>query len=180
MFGSGRSVIYADMWAAVLSDVPKALLASFLATLLVVVIAFRGGKSSAIVIASLLAGECLLLGLLSLGQVKLNFLNSHRAAAHVRHQRRLCVVNIMERYREGVRAARSPRFARRGARWCSVRGHAARPFCPWPAPRTTRFGAWESRRCRGGDVLLAAVLLPPAALTWLDARRARRTKADAP
>ncbi|MFO0593521.1 MAG: MMPL family transporter [Polyangiaceae bacterium] len=180
VFGSGRSVIYADMWAAVLSDVPKALLASFLATLLVVVIAFRGGKSSAIVIASLLAGECLLLGLLSLGQVKLNFLNFIALpltfGISVDY-----AVNIMERYREGgpgsaLAAVRSTGGAVVLCSMTTLLGYLALARSKNYAVRSMGVAAVL------GEVtcLLAAVLLLPAALTWLDARRARRTKADAP
>ena len=44
--GSGRAVIYADMWAAIVHDVPIAVVLSFAATVLVVVLAFRGGRSS--------------------------------------------------------------------------------------------------------------------------------------
>ena len=41
IYGSGRAVIYADMWDAIVSDVPRAVVVSFLATLCVIALAFR-------------------------------------------------------------------------------------------------------------------------------------------
>ena len=73
--GSGRAVIYADMWAAIVHDVPIAVVLSFAATVLVVVLAFRGGRSSFAVLGSLWAGVFWMIGLLVVLKVKLNFLN---------------------------------------------------------------------------------------------------------
>jgi uncharacterized protein len=73
--GSGRAVIYADMWAAIIDDVPRAVLFSLGATLLVVVVAFRGGRQALAVIAALLIGVAWMAGLLVAMKVKLNFLN---------------------------------------------------------------------------------------------------------
>src|SRR5262249_40540249 len=73
--GSGRAVIYADMWAAVIDAVPPAVSFSFLATLLVVVVAFRGRRAAFVVIAALLVGIAWLAGAFVLFGVKLNFLN---------------------------------------------------------------------------------------------------------
>jgi predicted RND superfamily exporter protein len=75
ILGSGRAVIYADMWAAVVEDVPKAVLLSFGATVLVVPLAFRRGKASLAVIGALLMGVAWMGGLLVLLGVRLNFLN---------------------------------------------------------------------------------------------------------
>ncbi len=73
--GSGRAVIYADMWNAVLADVPLAVVVSFLATLAIVALAFRDRRSTVRVILSLLVGVFWTVGLLALLKVKLNFLN---------------------------------------------------------------------------------------------------------
>ena len=73
--GSGRAVIYADMWNAILHDVPKALVVSFLATLGIVVLAFRKVRPSAQVILTLLVGIFWMVGMLALAGFKLNFLN---------------------------------------------------------------------------------------------------------
>src|SRR5262249_35244674 len=47
VLGSGRAVIYADMWAAIVADVPPAVMVSFLATLAIVLVAFRGRRAAA-------------------------------------------------------------------------------------------------------------------------------------
>ncbi|MGZ6079549.1 MAG: efflux RND transporter permease subunit [Myxococcaceae bacterium] len=73
--GSGRAVIYADMWNAILHDVPKALGVSFLATLAIVLVAFRKLGPSAQVILTLLVGVSWMVGMLDLAGFKLNFLN---------------------------------------------------------------------------------------------------------
>lgn len=75
VLGSGRAVIYADMWAQVIEDAPKAVWLSLGATVLVVFLAFRAGRSSLVVLGSLLVGAAWMLGLLVLLGVKLNFLN---------------------------------------------------------------------------------------------------------
>lgn len=75
ILGSGRAVIYADMWASVIEDVPKAVWLSFGATVLVVLLAFRRGKSTIAVLGALLVGIAWMLALLVVFDVKLNFLN---------------------------------------------------------------------------------------------------------
>jgi uncharacterized protein len=73
--GSGRAVIYADMWHAILQDVPRAVVVSFLATLCIVALAFRSWRPTMRVILSLLVGVSWTVGLLALLNFKLNFLN---------------------------------------------------------------------------------------------------------
>jgi predicted RND superfamily exporter protein len=75
VLGSGRAVIYADMWAAILSDVPKAVSFSFLATLAVVIASFRFQRAALGVALALLVGVAWMTGALALLGVKLNFLN---------------------------------------------------------------------------------------------------------
>ncbi len=73
--GSGRAVIYADIWAAVVDDVPKAVLLSLMATALVVLVAFRFGRPALAVLGALVVGVAWMVGLLTLLHVRLNFLN---------------------------------------------------------------------------------------------------------
>lgn len=73
--GSGRAVIYADMWSAVIDDIPPAVLVSLAATILVVVVAFRAGRPALAVLGSLLVGIAWMAGVLVLLGVKINFLN---------------------------------------------------------------------------------------------------------
>jgi predicted RND superfamily exporter protein len=73
--GSGRAVIYADMWQAVIDAVPPAVCFSFLATLAVVLVAFRGKPQAFIVVGALLVGISWLGGLFALLHIRVNFLN---------------------------------------------------------------------------------------------------------
>ena len=75
VLGSGRAVIYADIWAAIIGDVPRAVLVSLAFTLFVVALAFRVGFAAAAVMGSLLAGVAWMTGMLGVLDVKLNFLN---------------------------------------------------------------------------------------------------------
>jgi hypothetical protein len=75
VLGSGRAVIYADMWAAIQADVPKAIFCSFLSTILVVVVSFRLRRSAGSVLFALLLGVAWMTGGLALLGAKLNFLN---------------------------------------------------------------------------------------------------------
>jgi hypothetical protein len=75
IIGSGRAVIYADMWSAILADMPKAIVVSFAATLLVVVASFRGQRGGLAVVFSLLVGVAWMTGMLAVVGVRLNFLN---------------------------------------------------------------------------------------------------------
>jgi predicted RND superfamily exporter protein len=166
--GSGRAVIYADMWAAVIDDVPPAIAFSFAATLLVVIIAFRAGRASIAVIGALLVGIGWMGGLLVLAKVRLNFLNF--IALPITFGIGVdYAVNIVERYtREGAGGAVSAVRNTGGAViLCSM---------------TTTLGYLallgsmnEGVKSLGaaavlGEVscLLAAVIVLPAALWWLD------------
>jgi hypothetical protein len=75
VLGSGRAVIYADMWAAVIRAIPLAVTFSFLSTAVVILVAFRAGRGSLLVLGALLVGIGWLGGLFALLHVRLNFLN---------------------------------------------------------------------------------------------------------
>ncbi len=75
ILGSGRAVIYADIWAALVSDVPRLVILSLTLTLLVVALCFRLGSATVIVFASLLGGIAWMTGALALTNMRLNFLN---------------------------------------------------------------------------------------------------------
>jgi uncharacterized protein len=75
ILGSGRAVIYADMWDAILADVPPAVAASFTATLFIVAFAFRKRRPIAEVMFALLVGVLWMVGAVAVLRVKLNFLN---------------------------------------------------------------------------------------------------------
>jgi len=168
IIGSGRAVIYADIWEAVLSDVPIAVVVSLLCTLIVVVVAFRRGFASLAVLLALVAGVFWMIGLLAIFGVKLNFLNF--IALPITFGIGVdYAVNVMQRYRrEGsggvIRAVRETGGA---VVLCSL---------------TTTFGYLALVRSMNhavrslgiasvlGEVacLLAAVIVLPAVLAWRD------------
>lgn len=169
--GSGRAVIYADMWAAIVDDVPSAVVFSLLATLLVVIIAFRGGRPALAVIAALLVGVAWMAGLLVVMKVKLNFLNF--IALPITFGIGVdYAVNIVQRYtREGAGGALTAVRETGGAViLCSLTttlGYLALVRSHNHAVRSLGVAAVL------GEVacLLAAVLVLPAALVWLDRRQ---------
>jgi hypothetical protein len=73
--GSGRAVIFADTLKAVVEDAPKAMAASLAGTWLVVLAAFRGGRASWAVLATLMLGVAAMVAFLAIKQLKLNFLS---------------------------------------------------------------------------------------------------------
>ena len=79
VYGSGRSVIFADMLTAVVEEGPQAAFLAALMTIIVVVVAFnrgrRGLRATSLVLGSLGVGLCWMGALLYLAQVKINFLN---------------------------------------------------------------------------------------------------------
>ncbi len=75
VLGSGRAVIYADMWQAVVDDIPKAVVLAFLATLAVVLIMLRRRRATLLVAAVVIQGSALTAGALGFLGIKLNFIN---------------------------------------------------------------------------------------------------------
>jgi predicted RND superfamily exporter protein len=169
--GSGRAVIYADMWRQILQDAPRAVFLSLGATALVVLLAFRRSRASFYVLGSLLAGVSWMVGLLALLRVKINFLNfvvlPITFGIGVDY-----AVNIVQRYlREGPGSALLATRETGGAvTLCSL----TTMFGYLALVRSNNFGV-RSLGLAGflGEVccLLAAMLLLPSALVWLDRRR---------
>lgn len=168
--GSGRAVIYADMWAAVIDDVPPAVMFSLAATMLVVVIAFRGGRAAFAVLGALLVGVAWMAGLLVVMNVKLNFLNFIALpltfGIGVDY-----AVNIVQRYsREGTGGALTAVRETGGAViLCSLTttlGYLALVGSENHAVRSLGVAAVLGEL----TCLLAAVLVLPAALIWRDRR----------
>ncbi|WP_437321036.1 efflux RND transporter permease subunit [Sorangium sp. So ce385] len=169
--GSGRAVIYADMWAAVIDDVPPAVLFSLAATVLVVLVAFRGGRPAFAVLGALLVGVFWMAGLLVLLGVKLNFLNFIALpltfGIGVDY-----AVNIVQRYaREGAGGALTAVRETGGAViLCSLTttlGYLALVRSQNHAVRSLGVAAVLGELA----CLFAAVLVLPAALLWRDRRR---------
>ncbi|HZF56310.1 MAG TPA: MMPL family transporter [Polyangiaceae bacterium] len=171
--GSGRAVIYADMWAAIISDVPPSIFASFAATLLVVIVAFRAGRAAVAVLLSLLIGVAWMAGVLVLMRVKLNFLNFIALpltfGIGVDY-----AVNIVQRFvHEGAGGAlKAVRETGGAVILCSLTttlGYLALVGSENFAVRSMGVAAVI------GEVtcLLAAVLVLPAGLLWIDGSRSK-------
>lgn len=72
---AGRAPIFADMIESIFVDGPKAVLASGLMTLLLVVLSFRTLRDRALTLVALVVGVVWMTGVLALMGTKLNFLN---------------------------------------------------------------------------------------------------------
>ena len=174
VLGSGRAVIYADIWAAIIADVPRAVLVSLACTLVVVAIAFRRRFALAVTMAALLAGVAWMTGGLGASGVRLNFLNF--IALPITFGIGVdYAVNVMQRYlRDGVGSAlRAVRATGSAVILCSLTtalGYLALVKSDNYAVRSLGIAAVA------GEIacLVVAVLLLPAALVWRDGPRPRR------
>jgi len=96
--GSGRAVIFADMIYSVGEDAPRAIFASALGTIVIILLAFRGNPLAFGVFVPWLVGIATLLAYMHLKQIHLNFLNfvaipiTIGIGAEYAH-------NVMQRYR---------------------------------------------------------------------------------
>ncbi len=72
---AGRAPVFADMISAILTDGPKAIAASFTATLLLVLLAFRDLRQRLFTMVALLLGIAWMAGTMAAVGMKLNFLN---------------------------------------------------------------------------------------------------------
>ncbi len=166
--GSGRAVIYADMWSAIVDDVPPAVLFSFGATVLAVIIAFRAGRAAVAVIAALLVGVGWMAGFLILMKVKLNFLNF--IALPITFGIGVdYAVNVVQRYvREGAGGAIEAIRETGGAViLCSLTTTLG--YFALVTSHNRAVGSLGKAAVIGEiSCLLAAVIVLPAGLMWLD------------
>ena len=72
---AGRAPVFADMISAIVTDGPKTILASFVATLLLVLFAFKALRQRLFTMVALLLGIAWMAGTMALAGMKLNFLN---------------------------------------------------------------------------------------------------------
>lgn len=171
VLGSGRAVIYADMWSAVVDDVPPAVLFSLAATILAVLLAFRRGRPSLYVLGALLLGIGWMALALVLMEVKLNFLNF--IALPITFGIGVdYAVNIVQRYtREGTGGAIAAVRETGGAVvLCSLTtalGYVALVRSSNHAVRSMGIAAVIGEL----TCLFAAVIVLPAALVWMEGRK---------
>jgi len=178
ILGSGRAVIFADMWQAILSDVPKAVAVSFAGTLLVITLAFRKRRGATrSVMLALLVGVFWMSGTLALAGLKLNFLNF--MALPVTFGIGVdYAVNIVQRdqeLRDPLEVLRRTGGAVILCSFTTLLGYLA-------LVRSVNFGIRSLGIAAGiGEIscLLAAVLVLPAALIWWRSWRTGRDAARA-
>ena len=190
--GSGRSVIFADMILSVVEDAPKAIVASLVGTLTIIVLAFRKRRGAIAVSLTLLLGVACMAAYVAIyesktgvaGQpfgieiesMKLNFLNFVALPISIGVGADYAV-NIVQRYLlDGEKDVGRVVVETGGAViLCSlttVLGYFALTYSVNRA--IVSFGIVAA----AGEVacLLAAVLVLPAVLRWKELRRAARSK----
>jgi hypothetical protein len=171
VLGSGRAVIYADMWSAIINDVPKAVLCSLITVVAAVLIAFRAGRPALAVLAGLAVGVAWMALVLVLLGVRLNFLNF--IALPITFGIGVdYAVNIVQRYvRDGVGSALNVVRETGGAViLCSMTttlGYLALVGSSNYGVRSLGVAAVVGEVC----CMLAAVLVVPAAFVWIDGKR---------
>jgi len=172
IYGSGDPVIFADVLQSIREEAPKAILLSFIGTLAVIFLAFRGSKNGLLALSVLVVGLSWLVAFLHFDQIKLNFLNFVALPISIGVGADYAL-NIMKR-RELTSDANLPQaLVETGGAvvLCSLTttlGYVALMFSMNGA--TESFGLTAAV----GEVttLLAAVLLLPAILFWMNKRKA--------
>ena len=171
--GSGRAVIFADMLRAVISDVPKAVLASLGLTIAAVLLTFRRAAGALWVLASLAIGIAWMGAFLALSHTRINFLNfvalpiTFGIGADY-------AVNVMQRYRTTGDIKKVLRHTGGAVVLCSLTtmlGYLALVRSINQAVRSLGIVAVV------GEItcLFAAVLVLPAALIWRSSRARDRS-----
>jgi hypothetical protein len=184
--GSGRSVIYADMILSVVEDAPVAILASLIATVLIVLVAFRGRLAALWVIAAVLAGLAWTVAILALWEsewpwsesglellpLKLNFLNFVALPITIGVGADYAV-NVVQRYLHTGGAVRRAVIETGGAViLCSLTtmlGYSALTLSVNRAIQSFGIAAAAGEIC----CVITGVVVLPACLTWLSKGRER-------
>jgi len=173
IYGSGDPVIFADVLQSIREEAPKAILLSFLGTLGVILFAFRGSKNGLLALSVLVIGLSWMIAFLAWQQIKLNFLNFVALPISIGVGADYAL-NIMKRRELTDDASLAQALVETGGAvvLCSLTtalGYIALMFSMNGA--TESFGLTAA----AGEVttLLAAVLLLPAILFWLNQRKAR-------
>ncbi|HET7544415.1 MAG TPA: MMPL family transporter [Polyangiaceae bacterium] len=177
IYGSGDPVIFADVLQSIREEAPKAILLSFVGTLAVIFIAFRGGKNGLLALSVLVVGLSWLVAFLYFDHIKLNFLNFVTLPISIGVGADYAL-NIMKRRELTADRALPQALIETGGAvvLCSLTttlGYVALMFSMNGA--TASFGLTAAT----GELttLLAAVLLLPAILFWLNGREAKASAA---
>ncbi len=173
IYGSGDPVIFADVLQSIREEAPKAIFLSFVGTLAVIFFAFRGSKNGLLALSVLAIGLSWMIAFLAWQQIKLNFLNFVALPISIGVGADYAL-NIMKRRELTGDAGLSKALVETGGAvvLCSMTttlGYVALMFSMNGA--TESFGLTAA----AGEVttLLAAVLLLPAILFWMNQRKAK-------
>lgn len=173
--GSGDPVIFADMLASVRAEAPRTLLGSSIATLLVMLLAFRGRAVMALACGSVALGLSWLVAFLAATDARINFLNFVALPVSVGVGADYAI-NLLKRWQlERGRQLRRVLVETGGAVvLCSLTtllGYLALAFSINGAVRSFGIAAALGELF----MLVAAMLVVPAALCLLGRRRATAT-----
>lgn len=173
IYGSGEPVIFADVLQALRQEAPRAVAASLLGTIGVILLAFRLRGTGWLALLSVLAGTAALLGVLVLAGMKLNFLNFMALPITIGVGADYAV-NVLRRYEVSPDQRLERAFRRTGGAvvLCSLTtavGYGALLTSVNGAVRSFGFAAAAGELA----MLLCAALLLPALLTWRDRRQRR-------
>ena len=167
VYGSGDPVIFADVLQSIRDDAPKAILLSFVGTLAVIFLAFRGSRHGLLALSVLIVGLSWLVSFLSLRGIKLNFLNFVALPISVGVGADYAL-NIMKRRELTDDAGLTKGLVETGGAvvLCSLTttlGYVALMFSMNGATQSFGLAAATGEIC----TVLAAVLFLPAVLFWL-------------
>ncbi len=171
VYGSGDPVIFADVLQSVRDDSPKAVLLSFVGTLAVIFLAFRGTRSGLLALSVLVIGLSWLVSFLALHGVKLNFLNFVALPISIGVGADYAL-NIMKRRELTSDTALKKALIETGGAvvLCSLTttlGYVALMFSMNGATESFGLAAAAGEIC----TVLAAVVLLPAILFWMIKRK---------
>ena len=180
IYGSGDPVIFADVLQSIREEAPKAILLSFLGTLTVIFVAFRGNRNGLIALSVLIVGLSWLVAFLWWQDIKLNFLNFVALPISIGVGADYAL-NIMKRRELTDEAGLSKALVETGGAvvLCSLTtalGYVALMFSMNGA--TESFGL--SAAAGEATTLLAAVLFLPAILFWMNKRKRAKTVTSDP
>ena len=174
ILASGDAVVFSDMLRVIARDAPRVALLSFIGTVLVILVSFRGRWGGFIALFSLLLGVTWMISVLYLFDVKLNFLNfiALPIAIGVGSD---YAINVMKRREIEGDAGIERAFTETGGAVvaCSMTtlcGYIALLFSVNGAVRSLGLTAGLGEIC----TQLAAMLVLPASLYWLAERKSQR------
>jgi predicted RND superfamily exporter protein len=171
IYGSGDPVIFADVLQSIRDDSPKAIFLSFVGTLAVILVAFRGTRSGLLALSVLVVGLSWLVAFLSFHGIKLNFLNFVALPISIGVGADYAL-NIMKRRELTGDAALPKALIETGGAvvLCSLTttlGYVALMFSMNGATQSFGLAAAAGEIC----TVLAAVVLLPAILFWMIRRK---------